>query len=112
MNSRIVAAFVSRILSMINLPRESVTATEIVAWWTSMPIYFSWLITALLSVGVIRITTTYRKVGAFYIACTHLFLPQCQRPSPCINMGRLPASFHEYDVSWRWLFETADISLC
>jgi hypothetical protein len=35
---------------MINLPRESVTATEIVAWWTSMPIYFSWLITALLSV--------------------------------------------------------------
>src|SRR5271154_1987297 len=36
---------------MINLPRESVTATEIVAWWTSMPIYFSWLITALLSVG-------------------------------------------------------------
>src|SRR5258707_14706244 len=51
MNSRIVAAFVSRILSMINLPRESVTATEIVAWWTSMPIYFSWLITALLSVG-------------------------------------------------------------
>jgi hypothetical protein len=23
----------------------------IVAWWTSMPIYFSWLITALLSVG-------------------------------------------------------------
>src|SRR3984893_3003675 len=50
-NSRIVAAFVSRILSMINLPRESKTATEIVAWWTSMPIYFSWLITALLSVG-------------------------------------------------------------
>src|ERR1700731_864556 len=50
-NSRIVAAFVSRILSMINLPRESVTATEIVAWWTSMPIYFSWLITALLSVS-------------------------------------------------------------
>src|SRR5258708_21119083 len=43
--------FVSRILSMINLPRESVTATEIVAWWTSMPIYFSWLITALLSVS-------------------------------------------------------------
>jgi len=40
-----------RILSMINLPRESVTATEIVAWWTSMPIYFSWLITVLLSVG-------------------------------------------------------------
>src|SRR5882757_5180788 len=36
---------------MINLPRESKTATEIVAWWTSMPIYFSWLITALLSVG-------------------------------------------------------------
>src|SRR5229473_4278870 len=51
MNSRIVAAFVSRILSMINLPRESVTATEIVAWWTSMPTYFSWLITALLSVS-------------------------------------------------------------
>src|SRR4030081_3080808 len=36
---------------MITLPRESKTATEIVAWWTSMPIYFSWLITALLSVG-------------------------------------------------------------
>src|SRR5260370_37966226 len=36
---------------MINLPRESKTATEIVAWWTSMPIYVSWLITALLSVG-------------------------------------------------------------
>src|SRR5271156_2835648 len=36
---------------MINLPRESKTATEIVAWWTSMPIYFSWLITALLLVG-------------------------------------------------------------
>src|SRR5260370_21165803 len=51
MNSRIVAAFVSRILSMITLPRECVTATEIVAWWTSMPIYFSWLITALLSVS-------------------------------------------------------------
>src|SRR3984957_5644783 len=50
-NSRIVAAFVSRILSMINLPRESMTATEIVAWWTSIPIYFSWLITALLSVS-------------------------------------------------------------
>ena len=27
------------------------TATEIVDWWTSMPIYFSWLITALLSVS-------------------------------------------------------------
>src|SRR3979411_2818887 len=51
MNPRIVVAFVSRILSMINLPRESVTATEMVAWWTSMPIYFSWLITALLSVS-------------------------------------------------------------
>src|SRR5438309_11310477 len=37
--------------SMINLPRESVTATEIVAWWTSIPIDFSWLITALLSVS-------------------------------------------------------------
>src|SRR5258708_38253351 len=36
---------------MINLPRESKTATEIVAWLTSMPISFSWLITALLSVG-------------------------------------------------------------
>ena len=30
---------------------SNATATEIVAWWTSMPIYFSWLITALLSVS-------------------------------------------------------------
>jgi hypothetical protein len=33
-----------------------------------MPIYFSWSITALLSVSVVRTITTYRKVGAFYIA--------------------------------------------
>ena len=30
-----------------------------------MPIYFSWSITALLSVSVVRTITTYRKVGAF-----------------------------------------------
>src|ERR1700694_1126673 len=30
-----------------------------------MPIYFSWFITALLSVSVVRTITTYRKVGAF-----------------------------------------------
>jgi hypothetical protein len=32
MNSRIVAAFVSRMHSMISLPELSLTATEIVAW--------------------------------------------------------------------------------
>ena len=40
-NSRIVAALVSRMHSMISLPPLSTTATEIVAWCTSMPIYFS-----------------------------------------------------------------------
>src|SRR2546430_11953235 len=30
-----------------------------------MPIYFSWFITALLSVSAVRTITTYRKVGAF-----------------------------------------------
>src|SRR4029077_16230472 len=43
-NSRIVDALVSRMDSMMNLPWESITATEIVAWWTSSPIYFSPLI--------------------------------------------------------------------
>jgi hypothetical protein len=32
MNSRIVAAFVSRMHSMISFPELSMTATEIVAW--------------------------------------------------------------------------------
>src|SRR6267143_3537999 len=30
-----------------------------------MPIYFSWFITALLSVSVVRTITIYRRVGAF-----------------------------------------------
>jgi hypothetical protein len=41
MNSTIVAAFVSSKHSMISLPPASITATEMVAWCTSMPIYFS-----------------------------------------------------------------------
>jgi len=47
-NSRIVAAFVSRMHSITNLPLASMTATEIVAWCTSIPIYFAWFMTALL----------------------------------------------------------------
>jgi len=38
-NSRRVAAFVSTIDSMTTLPVESMTATEMVAWCTSSPIY-------------------------------------------------------------------------
>src|SRR6266702_2634309 len=41
-----------------------------------MPIYFSWFITALLfGKWWSQTITTYRKVGAFYIACNHEFSP-------------------------------------
>src|SRR5467141_39003 len=104
MNSRIVVAFVSRILSMINLPRESVTATEIVAWWTSMPIYFSWLITALLSVGGGTNNHNLPQSGRL-LYCVHWRF--------CINRTGKPANFRFADdtfqsragVRWRgsWL---------
>src|SRR4029077_14871054 len=103
MNSRIVAAFVSRMHSMISLPLESMTATEIVAWWTSMPIYFSWLITALLSVSgdvnnhnlpqsgrlfILRVIAFHEKagrsqVGSFASLLDKVFLPpsrHCRHP--------------------------------
>src|SRR5215470_14676760 len=49
---RIVSAFVSTIASITNLPAESKTATEIVAWCTSSPIYLASFMRALLVVGV------------------------------------------------------------
>src|SRR3954452_14204559 len=68
MNSTIVAAFVSSKHSMISLPPASITATEMVAWCTSMPLYFSGLIKALLFARlVIRTISTYRKSGRLFI---------------------------------------------
>ncbi len=48
-NCKTVAALVSRMDSITSLPVESRTATEIVAWWTSRPIYFSLFTRVLLS---------------------------------------------------------------
>src|SRR5207245_7608581 len=50
-NSRRVAALVSRMDSMTTLPLQSITATEMVAWCTSSPIYFSLFMRVLLFVG-------------------------------------------------------------
>src|SRR5438874_11877148 len=50
-NSRMVEAFVSRMDSIITLPLDSITATEMVACCTSSPIYFSLFTSVLLSVG-------------------------------------------------------------
>jgi hypothetical protein len=63
-NSSMVAAFVSRIDSMITLPVESMTATEMVAWCTSSPIYFSVFIEGAPFVGEDVTITTYSKRGA------------------------------------------------
>src|SRR5215813_861424 len=52
MNCRMVSALVSRMASIINLPLESNTATEIVAWCTSSPIYLASFMRALLVVGL------------------------------------------------------------
>src|SRR5260370_39210668 len=100
MNSRIVVAFVSRILSMINLPRESVTATEIVAWWTSMPIYFSWLITALLSVGGDTNNHNLQQSGRLLYCVTWRSCVHRDRPIhsfripdyPVTTLGHVPVS--------------------
>src|SRR5215470_694622 len=51
-NWRIVSAFVSRRASITSLPAESRTATEIVAWCTSSPIYLASFMRVLLVVGV------------------------------------------------------------
>src|SRR5215831_19015098 len=47
-NWRMVSAFVSRTASITSLPTESLTATEIVAWCTSSPIYLASFMRALL----------------------------------------------------------------
>ena len=61
---------------MISLPWPSMTATEIVAWRTSMPIYFFLFHhSRSLLVGVIRIITTYCKVGAF-LCCVKMAMFQ------------------------------------
>src|SRR5438094_10154243 len=49
--SRMVAAFVSTMDSIANLTVESKTATDLVASWTSSPMYFSLLIEAAPFVG-------------------------------------------------------------
>src|ERR1700730_3778869 len=98
-NSRIVAAFVSRILSMINFPRKSVTATEIVAWWTSMPIYFSWLITALLSVSGDTNNHNLQQSGRLLYCVTS---PEMQQLiSRIADYGTLRASHSEGDIPTR-----------
>src|SRR6202030_1487590 len=51
MNSSTVAAFVSMMHSISSFPAASITAIEVLAWCTSMPIYFSLFIRVLLSVG-------------------------------------------------------------
>src|ERR1035438_3697356 len=47
-----------------------------------MPIYFSWFITALLSVSVVRTITTYRTVGAF-LYCVNMASRVENRRSDC-----------------------------
>src|SRR5579864_636860 len=48
---RIVSALVSRMASITSLPVQSRTATEIVAWCTSSPIYLASFMRVLLVVG-------------------------------------------------------------
>lgn len=44
--------------------------------------------------------------------CTYLFLPSRHRPSPSVNLGRLPATSRQNDFPADRVFEAADISLC
>ena len=71
---------------MINLPRESKTATEIVAWWTSMPIYFSWLITALLSVGGDTNNHNLQQSGRLLYCVTRPVHVNAQRRSTLLRL--------------------------
>src|SRR5215467_14048741 len=69
-NWRMASAFVSRTASITSLPAESLTATEIVAWCTSSPIYLASFMRALLVVGVDANDQTLLQKGALYNAFT------------------------------------------
>src|ERR1700692_4147931 len=71
MNSSTVAAFVSMMHSISTFPAASLTAIEMLAWCTSMPIYFLLSIWVLLSVGSEPTPPAYAERGAlFYNALT------------------------------------------
>src|SRR5262245_22961449 len=65
-----VSAFISRTASTTSLPAESLTATEIVAWCTSSPIYLASFMRALLVVGVDENDQALLQKGALYNAFT------------------------------------------
>src|SRR6202051_5184021 len=71
MNSSTVAAFVSMMHSISTFPAASLTAIEMLAWCTSIPIYFLLSIWVLLSVGSEPTPPAYAERGAlFYNALT------------------------------------------
>src|ERR1700688_498189 len=71
MNSSTVAAFVSMMHSISTFPAASLTAIEVLAWCTSMPIYYLLSIWVLLSVGSEPTPPAYAERGAlFYNALT------------------------------------------
>src|SRR5450755_1969331 len=71
MNSSTVPAFVSMMHSISTFPAASLTAIEMLAWCTSMPIYFLLSIWVLLSVGSEPTPPAYAERGAlFYNALT------------------------------------------
>src|SRR5580704_1303997 len=73
MNSSTVPAFVSMMHSISTFPAASLTAIEMLAWCTSMPIYFLLSIWVLLSVGREPTPQAYFERGAlFYNALTRL----------------------------------------
>src|ERR1700674_2303385 len=85
MNSSTVAAFVSMMHSISTFPAASLTAIEVLAWCTSMPIYFLLSIWVLLSVGSEPTPPAYAERGAlFYNALTGerggVFSCVCQVP--------------------------------
>src|SRR6202795_2964844 len=71
MNSNTVAAFASMMHSISTFSSASLTAIEMLAWCTSMPIYFLLSIWVLLSVGPEPTPQAYFERGAlFYNALT------------------------------------------
>src|ERR1022692_707159 len=82
MNSSTVAAFVSMMHSISTFPAASLTAIEMLALCTSMPIYFLLSTWVLLSVGSEPTLPAYAERGAlFHNALTLLkMLLRCGRP--------------------------------
>jgi hypothetical protein len=66
---------------MITLPVESMTATEMVAWCTSSPIYFSVFIEGAPFVGEDVTITTYSKRGALFMMRFHQLSSGTRKPS-------------------------------